>query len=150
MWMFHSRELNNKINRIHERALIRIAYKEHHSLLVNDDTVSIHHRNIQILATEIYKFLHNLSPKITGEVFKLNDTGYNLRVNASFSSNNIRTVHYELQSIRYLAPKIWAILPEHIKESPSIKSFKRSIKQCIPYGCPCRLCQQYIPGLGFI
>ena len=49
IWMFHSRGLNNKINRMHERALI-ITYKDKSStfpqLLENDNSVSIHHRNV--------------------------------------------------------------------------------------------------------
>ena len=49
IWMFHSRKLNNLINRIHERAL-RIVYKDHNStfqeLLNKDNSVSIHHRNL--------------------------------------------------------------------------------------------------------
>ena len=55
VWMFHSRSLNNKINRIHERAL-RITYNDKSSsfqnLLEKDNSVTIHHRNIKILATE--------------------------------------------------------------------------------------------------
>ena len=153
VWMFHSREINNRINRIHERAL-RIAYKDQHStfleLLDKDGAVTIHHRNIQILATEIYKFMHNLSPKIMGEVFKLNDSKRNLRVGPSFASKNIRTVHYGLQSISYLAPRIWILVPKIVKESPSLNFFKKGIKQWVPYGCPYRLCQQYVQGLGFI
>ena len=94
--------------------------------------------------------MHNLSPKIMGEVFKLNDSKHNLRVDAPFASKNIRTVHYGLQSIGYLAPRIWILIPKNIKESPSLKSFKKAIRQWIPYGCPCRLCQQYVQGLGFI
>ena len=43
IWMFHSRRLNNKINRIHERAL-RITYKDKSStfqeLLEKDNSVS--------------------------------------------------------------------------------------------------------------
>ena len=102
------------------------------------------------LATEIYKFLHDFASKIMVEVFKLKDTSYNFRTDALFSSGNFRTVNYGLQSMRYLAPKIWNLVPENIKESPSLKSFKRGIKQWVPYGFPCRLCRQYIPGLGFI
>ena len=34
VWMFHSREINNRLNRIHERAL-RLAYKDHHSSFQN-------------------------------------------------------------------------------------------------------------------
>ena len=56
IWMFQSRELSNKINRIHERAL-RITYNDKPSsygeLLIKDRSVSIHHRNISALAIEI-------------------------------------------------------------------------------------------------
>ena len=55
VWMFHSRSLNNKINRIHERAL-RITYNDKSSnfqeLLDKDNSVTIHHRNIRTLAIE--------------------------------------------------------------------------------------------------
>ena len=57
VWMFHDRSVNKKINKIHERAL-RIAYKDSCSnfeeLLTKANTVSIHHKNLQLLATEIF------------------------------------------------------------------------------------------------
>ena len=153
VWMFHSRECNNRINRIHERAL-RIAYKDYTSsfqdLLYNDKSVTIHNRNLQILATEIYKYLNGLSPKIMGEVFQLNEHNYPLRSNVLFRGRNVNTVHYGQQSISYLAPRIWKQVPDTIKESPSIKSFKLKIKMWVPESCPCRLCKRYIPNLGFI
>ena len=50
--MFHSRSINNKINRLHERVL-RILYTNFKSSLENllekDGTVSIHVKNPQIL-----------------------------------------------------------------------------------------------------
>ena len=51
IWMFHSRELNNKINHFHERAL-RIIYNDKSSseLHTKDRSVTIHHRNIRALA----------------------------------------------------------------------------------------------------
>ena len=63
IWMFHSRSLNNKINKLHERAL-RIVYKDYNSsfenLLITDNTVTIHDRNLQKLATQMYKIKNNL------------------------------------------------------------------------------------------
>ena len=45
IWMFHSRELNNRINRIHERAL-RLVYQDNSlsftELLEKDNSVTIH------------------------------------------------------------------------------------------------------------
>ena len=51
LWMFHSRKLNNKINKLHERAL-RIVYKDDYStfndLLAKDGSCTIHHHNLQL------------------------------------------------------------------------------------------------------
>ena len=59
IWMFHSRTMNGKIDRIHERAL-RLVYSDYVSsfdkLLKKARSFSIHHKNIQSLAIEIYKF----------------------------------------------------------------------------------------------
>ena len=53
MWMFHSTTINNKIIRIHERAL-RLVYSDYVSsfdeLFKKDRSFSIHHSNIQSLA----------------------------------------------------------------------------------------------------
>ena len=74
--MFHSRKLNNRINKIHERAL-RIVYNDDLSsfdeLLNRDSSFTIHSRNIQALAIEFYKVVNGLSPKIMNQVFPLKD-----------------------------------------------------------------------------
>ena len=60
IWMFQSRLINNKINRVHERCL-RIVYSDNQStfeeLLEKDYNVLVHQRNLQFLATELYKVL---------------------------------------------------------------------------------------------
>ena len=75
IWMFHSRAINNKINRLHERAL-RIVITDFKSsfegLLTKDKSLSIHERNIQTLALEINKFLTGLSPNFLNNVFHKN------------------------------------------------------------------------------
>ena len=81
--MFHSRAMNNKINHNYERAL-RLVYSDYISyfdeLLKKDRSFSIHHRNIQSLANEIYKIFHGLSPSIMKNIFHFNsDILYNLR-----------------------------------------------------------------------
>ena len=72
--MFHSRKLNHHINSIHERAL-RVKYQDYHStflqLLQKDSSVTIHQRNLQILAAEIFKAKNDLSAEIRKEVFEL-------------------------------------------------------------------------------
>ena len=153
IWMLHSRMMNNRINRIHERAL-RIVYSDYKStfneLLSKDGSFSIHHRNIQSLAIEIFKFLHGLSPSIMSQVFKLsNPLPYHLRNSNELYSRNPRTVRYGTETISFLAPKIWAIVPSDIKNSRSLTSFKTNIRKWKP-DCPCRLCKRYLQHVGFI
>ena len=56
IWMFYSRTINNKIDRLHERAL-RIVYSDFKSsfegLLMKGNSLSIHERNMQNLTIEI-------------------------------------------------------------------------------------------------
>ena len=51
VWMFHSREINNKINKLHYRPL-RIGYRDEIStfeeLLKKDGSLTIHHRNLHL------------------------------------------------------------------------------------------------------
>ena len=58
VWMNHSRTLNNRINGLHKRAL-SLVYNDFSSsfseLLEKDKSVTIHHRNLQTLAYEIFK-----------------------------------------------------------------------------------------------
>ena len=105
--------MNNKINRIHERAL-RLVYSDHvcsfDELLKKDQSFSIHHTNIQRLAVELYKFFHGLSPSIMKNVFHFNkNIPYNLRSRSKLYSRNRKTVKYGTETVFYLAPKIWSI-----------------------------------------
>ena len=108
--MCHSRSLTTKINRIHERAL-RIVYNNNCSsfdvLLQKCESVTLHHRNIQKSAIEIYKALHNLSSSLMAEIFTVKGSGYKLRGGNKLISDNIKTVNYGKETISYLAPKIW-------------------------------------------
>ena len=152
VWMNHSRTLNNRINRIQERAL-RVVYNDKTStfneLLERDKSVTIHSRNLQILATELYKVKHGLSPKIMNNVFPMNPSIYNLR-NSDFKTENVRTVHYGTDSLSFLGPRIWKLVPLEVKSSTTLQVFKSKIKTWVPKNCPCRLCKLYVPGVGFI
>ena len=153
IWMLHSRTLNDKINSFHERAL-RVVYSDYkssfNSLLEKDGSFSIYHRNIQSLVIEIYKFLHGLSPAIMGNIIKLNRSpAYNLRIRQELYSRNPKTVRYGTETISFLTPKIWAIVPQNIKNCTSLSSFKINIREWKP-DCPCYLCKCFLKHVGFI
>ena len=127
IWMFRSRIMNNKIDRIHDKAL-RLVYSDHVSsfdeLLKKDQLFSIHHRNIQSLAIELYKFFHGIFPSIMKNVFHLNtNTPYNLRSRRELYSRNPKAVKYGTEAISYLAHKIWSLVPYTIKSSKLLDVF---------------------------
>ena len=153
VWMFHNRTLNQKINKLHERAL-RIIYKNDNStfqeLLDKDGSVTIHQRNLQRLATEMFKIKHHLSPLPMQDIFTEKIHQHDLRNKRQWENYNLRTVRYGIETIRNMGPKTWDIVPSEIKESKSLLEFKQKIKKWKTSECTCRLCKSYIYGLGFL
>jgi len=153
LWMFSGKTSNNRINKLHERAL-RVVYSDYNStfddLLRRDGSVSIHDRNIRILATELFKVKNNLSNHIMNDIFELRNLNYNIRSQSDFLSKQVNTVNYGLKSLKYLGPKIWNFVPFDIRESQSLHEFRRKIKLWVPENCPCPICRVYIHNLGYI
>ena len=153
IWMFHSRGLNHKINSLHKRAL-RITFSDNdltfEDLLIKDNSVSVHHRNLQLLATEMFKSYNCLSPNIINEIFEHNTSTYNLRNRNFYRSRKVNSVYNGTESLSYLGPKIWDLVPPEIKESENLEVFKKRIKRWTCSECPCRLCKTFVPELGFI
>ena len=96
-------------------------------LLRLDKSFTIHERNVQSLAIEVFKVVHNLSPEIMREVFVLKQSQkYCSR--QIFDTRNVRTVHNGIETLSYLGIKIWAIIHPDIKSVSDILIFKRKIR----------------------
>ena len=119
-------------------------------LLEQDKSVSIHTRNLQMLATEMFKVYRSMSPPIFSELFRRRDIYHNLRSNSNFSMLNVKSAFHGSESISYLGPKIWDIVSLELKELTSLNAFKNGTKKWQPKNCPCRLCKQHVLNLGFI
>ena len=60
IWMFSSRQSDNRINKVRESSLRLITNDENSSfetLLQNNKDITVHQRNLQILMTEVYKII---------------------------------------------------------------------------------------------
>ena len=112
--------------------------------------MSIHQKNLQILATEIYKTKNDLGPKIMKDTFHFIQKPYNLRNDPELQRRRNRTVYFGTESISSLAPKIWELIPSDIRSANSLGIFKGKIKSWATDRCPCRLCKTYIGNVGFI
>ena len=60
-------------------------------LLEKDNSFTIHHRNIKILATETYKFLQGLSPLLMNGIFVERSNGYSLRGNNNLTRQKVNS-----------------------------------------------------------
>ena len=151
VWMFHSRRINIRINNLHFRALRIVcldkesSFEEH---LRKDSSVTIHHRNLQLLAIEMYKSSRGIRPVFMNDIFPkcenicTDNVSANTHSHSNFyNSSNPRSVNYGLNTLRSFGPKVWQMIPNHIKESLSLSVFKNKIKKWIPYNCHCRLCK---------
>ena len=120
--MFYDRGINSEINHIHERTL-RIAYEDFSSnfaeLLISDNSISIHQRNLQLLVKEIYRTKINPNPSFMKEIFVEREINYNVIVMNSVYPRKPRITTYELKNIRFLLQNLLRDLPLHIR-SPNL------------------------------
>ena len=109
VWMFHGRQINDKINKLHERALRRVCndtITSFEELLVKDKTFTIHHQNVPSLAIERYKAVNNLPRGNLSEFFVRNDHNYNLCSRSELTVPGINTVFKAQSSINYFGSVI--------------------------------------------
>ena len=115
-----TRQTNNMINKIHQRAL-RIVLNDHISdfetMLRNMNDITIHHRNIQTFMIELFKIKYDLAPPVMDSMLNRRTICYNFRNLQEFQSERKRTVFYGLETISYRAPQLWTILPEEFKQT---------------------------------
>ena len=134
--------------------------------MTKDNSSTIHKRNLRVLATEMYKISHDLSPPFMRELFTETDENYNTRSNfvvdidksneihctkkLNFKTPKARTTQFGLESVRRFGPIIWGLVPEDMKNAKSIEIFKEQVKKLDFDKCPCKICKEYVQGVGYI
>ena len=102
--MFHNRTLNNKINKLHGRAL-RLVYKNDElsfqELFDADLSETIHEKNLKSLAIEMYKLKIKIAPLPIQELFAEHTSLHDLRKKRSWDVSKVKTVHFGTETISW-------------------------------------------------
>ena len=80
-----------------------------------------------------YKALHGLAPQYISELVEMYVPARPLR-SATQSLLRVpksRTATYGSRSFRVSAPQLWNQLPDHVKQAPSLVTFKKQLKTCL-------------------
>ena len=99
----------------------------------------------------MFKILKGKNPQVVNEIFRIrNEASYELRQGSCFHMHSVNTAFSGTESIRFLDPKIWELIPNDVKYLQNLKNFKTAIKKWKPTSCPCRVCETYLNGVGFL
>ena len=106
--MFTSQYLNNALNSIHERAL-RLIYNDYElpfdRILEDNKEKSIHQKNTELLAIEIYKFQPGLIAQIMNDLFVTRENNYNLinfqKLESSLRQTNLGLKLFPTGDLKY-------------------------------------------------
>ena len=146
VWMFSSKEANNKIEKLHKMALQIIhndydSTSDYHDLLLKDKSVTIHKSNLQFLMTEIFKTLHDANPSFMKEIFVREETRYNLKCVDRLNVPRVNSNTYRLESLSFRGSQLRNLLRNEFKIVSSVSTFKDKIKGWNGSNCNCKACQ---------
>ena len=143
IWMHCGKLSNEKINKVQKRALQAI-YGDFNSsfteLLDKGGHLDIHELNKRNLLIEIYKCLKKINPPFLNGIIKPKETYINLRISNLLTLPKVSTKSWGLHSFVYRGSRLWNSLPDDIKESETVNSFKRKLMKCDKLSCACKLC----------
>ena len=143
IWMFCAKKENNRINKLHKRAL-RCVYdspKENFEELLDKYQINdIHTQNLQSLMLFIYKVVTKDCPEIVVDMFRPREVGYNLRAKYLLDLPKCKSNNYGVNTMFFKGIILWNNLPNKFKELKNSTIFKKQIRKWKPKTCTCKIC----------
>ena len=81
--------------------------------------MSIHQKNLQLLAIEIFKFNIGIASELMNEIFQFIETHSQLINTSALHRKRAKTMYNGNEALSSLAPKIWELTPNSLKEETS-------------------------------
>ena len=117
-------------------------------MLREQNEITIHQRNLQVLMAEVYKIVNDIEPPILNSLFQFRCNTNNIRNFQEIFTENRKTVKYGAETATYRALR--ANLHTKYKNAKSLDEFKSKVKPWKCDFCQCRLCKKHVQNLGFI
>ena len=84
----------------------------------------------------MFKVSRGLNPETVNELFQFREqTSYKLRQRLQFQIAWVHSLFSGTESLKFLGPKIWALVPNEMKQSESLEKSRNAIKQWNPTSC---------------
>ena len=126
VWIFHNRNLNDRINKIQERVVsfvhrdFKCTFREQTS---KDNSSTLQQNNLQKVAAESFKVKIVVAPVIIGNVSDIVHSVYYLRNETKFRSKN-NAAKCGTETLSHIEPKIWNRLTNDCKRSTTVEEGK--------------------------
>jgi ribonuclease P/MRP protein subunit RPP40 len=134
IWINRNKTDMARVEKIQERGL-RMVYNDNWSsydeLLKRAKVPSVLTKWKRMLATEVYKSIHNMSPSYIQELFHVNPTTYDLRASKLLLKPKCSSVTHGINSLSFQGAKLWNELPNDVKDAQNVLNFKTLIKNHI-------------------
>ena len=91
-----------------------------------------------------------MSTGLTEGILHFVNKPYDLRNNRILFRKRNRTIFYGTESLSSLAPRIWELIPQLLKDETELSQFKTKTKTWTTSQYPCRLCKKCLGHVGFI
>jgi exonuclease III len=143
VWHFCGKVCTKKIEHIQERAL-RFMFNDkessYSSLLSKCGYKTLHIRRIKVIASEVFKSLHDLNPTFMKKMFKVKDISYDLRASNILWQPKFNMITYGKNTFNYYGSHIWNLLPNDLKKCTSLDNFKSLLRTWDGPHCQCMMC----------
>ena len=130
-WHFCNKSATAKLEKVNERAL-RFVFNEKQTsyceLLNRIGVPSLENQRLAKIVSTVFNIINNEhAPKSIKDLIGLRNNKYNLRGSDILKQPKVSTTTYGLKSWRFLAPKLWNLLPDSSRTNQTLKAFKNSI-----------------------
>ena len=135
-WHFCSQACANEMEKAQEGALIFICNdfnSKVETLLLLNNAVPLHIGRMKLIASEVFKILHDLSPSYIQDLVKEKVSHYDFR-------NKKQAEIPQVNSFRFEAAQVWNSLPNEVRLAENYKQFRRLLQTLDGVNCRCTSC----------